>query len=146
MSETNEVDNLPVPFEGAGETAARMRMKGQSFTEIADELNSTPVQVYGAIRARFKREAQFLAEEEREMLLMIENERFDFMLAKLWPAIEYGDLDSIKVALAISDRRLKWNHMDQPSSVSTTQVLVVGGESKKYIERLKELSNGTEAS
>lgn len=142
MSEINEGDSLPARSESAVTTATNMLRRGMSYRDIAEELHTTSQQVYSAIRARFKQEAQFLADEEREMLLMIENERFDYMLSKLWPEIEYGDHDAMRLALQISDRRLKWNHMDQPSSTNTTQVLVVGGESKAYIERLKELTDG----
>jgi hypothetical protein len=140
MSENSEDSNLPVPSASAVEVAYAMRRQGLSWVDIAAELHTTPQQVYGAIRHRFKQEAGFLNEDERDMLLMMENERFDYMLAKLWPQIEYGDIKAIQTALQISRERRAWNHMDTPLSTSTTQVLVVGGESQAYIEKLKELS------
>ncbi len=142
MSETSGEDNLPVPSASAVEVAYAMKRQGLSWADIAAELHTEPTQVYAAVRRRFKQEAQFLGEEEREMLLMLENERFDYMLSKLWAQIEYGDIKAIMAALAISRERRAWNHMDTPLSTSTTQVLVVGGQTQDYIEKLKELSDG----
>jgi len=140
MSEINEDEPLPVRSDSAVEVAYRMNRQGMSYTDIAAELGTTPNQIYNAVRHRFKQEASFLGEDEREMLLMMENERFDYMLSKLWPQIEYGDIKAIQTALQISRERRAWNHMDTPLSTSTTQVLVVGGATDDYIEKLKELS------
>ena len=141
MTEPNEESNLPVPSDNqsAVEVAYMMRRRGMSLSDIAEELHTTPAQIFAALDRRLNREAQMLGDDDRKALLLLENDRLDYYLSKIWPSIEYGDLKAIDMALKITRERAKLNQMDAPSSTSTTQVLVVGGESKTYIDRLKDM-------
>jgi len=138
---SGEESKLPVRFE-KGEVAYLMRRQGMSNAEIADELHITPTQVSSYIKSRLSHEAQRLTDEDREFILALENERLDYYLSKLWPQIEYGDINAIRTALQITKERTSLNQMDRPSSTNTTQVLVVGGQTQDYVERLKELAEG----
>lgn len=141
MSENNGEDNLPVHsgdlVMSKQEIAYLMKRQGLSLSDIAQELN-TPVSVISQyIKNQLQHDAEALSDEERQSLLALENARYEYYLSKIWPQIEYGDLKAVQTALAISDRKIRANQLDLPSSTSTTQVLVIGGESVSYIEKLK---------
>jgi hypothetical protein len=121
-----------------------MRLRGLSPSDIAQELNTTSADIRQVISRRIKAEAADLTDEERSSLLAMENARYDFYLAKLWPQIEYGDTKAIQTALQVSAMRMKANQLDKPTSVQTQNVLVLGGESQEYIEGLKSMINDKE--
>jgi hypothetical protein len=141
---SDEEPNLPVPSEGMdmAEVAYLMRRQGLSPSDIATELHTTPAVIYQAVQRRLTHEAQLLGDEERQMLLALENARLDHYLSKIWAQIDYGDLKAIETALKITRERAKLNQMDMPTSTNTTQVLVVGGEAVSYIDALKSVVDG----
>lgn len=143
---SDEEQNLPETYEGVpqsrAEIAYRMKMQGLSLTDIAEELRVEPQTVQLILKERFKYEASFLSDDDREGLLMMENARLDHMLSKLWPSIDYGDIKAIQAALKITELRMKVNQLDLPSSTNTQQVLVIGGSSESYVEKLKAMDDG----
>jgi hypothetical protein len=119
-----------------------MKMQGLSLSDIASELNLPQHEVNKVLRERFAYEAQFQTEDERTAMLALENARLDYYLSKLWASVQYGDLKAIAEARKISETRVKINQMDKIESTHTTQVLVIGGESQNYVDKLKELADG----
>ncbi len=141
MSETGGEDNLPVRLSRE-ELILNCKMRGMSTVDIAQELQISTVDVSNCVRRQLGRDAEYRTDEEREDMLALENARLDYYLTRLWPSIEMGDIASIKEARAITHERIALNQLQMPSSTATTQVLVVGGESVSYIEKLKELADG----
>lgn len=140
---SDEESNLPVVSgESKAEIAYLMKMQGLSLLDIANELHCDPSAVVNMLKQRYKYEAQFLDDEERQGILAMENARLDYYLSKLWPQIQYGEVKAIAEARKITEVRLKANQLDQPAAGSTTNVLVVGGATEDYVAKLKELSDG----
>lgn len=118
-----------------------MKMQGLSLADIGAELHVDPSHVVNMLKQRFAYEASWLTDDDRQSLLAMENARLDYYLSKLWPSIQYGDIKAIAEARKITEVRVKVNQIDQISSTNTTNVLVVGGATEDYVEKLKELSS-----
>lgn len=143
---SDEDSNLPASWAQHGETMSRedvifaMKMQGASTADIASELQVTPATVTSMVRGRLRAETETIEDEERTYLLDLENARLDYYLTKLWAQINYGDVKAIMAALKITETRIKMNRMDEVTSTAGAQVLVIGGESDSYIEKLKKMT------
>lgn len=134
-------EELPVVFTRE-ELAYRMRRMGLTVSDIAQELQTESSAIVKLIKTQLEQDESYHSDEERKTLLDMENARLDYYLTKLWPAIEHGDPKSIVAALAVTDKRIKLNRMDIPSSTDRAAVLVISGESAEYVRQLKELADG----
>jgi hypothetical protein len=119
-------------------------MAGLSLAEIADELDyASPQAVNSAIVGETRRLVTMSSAAERGDLLQLQNDRYNYLLSKVWPQVEFGDLPAIAAARAILGDITKLNQLDVIDAAShTTQVLVVGGVENEYIEKLKKLAEG----
>lgn len=141
QSDTPDVITAVV-VEARQKEAWELRLEGQSLSEIADFLGySGEDELAKALTGEFKRQAQYMTTDERNMLLKMELDRLDRLQAKLWPSAMTGDEKSIEMVLKIMDRRIKILQLDAVDTTTNAQtVLVIGGNERAYIDRLKELA------
>lgn len=125
------------------EAAIELRQAGKSNAEIAKLLGfNQPSDVQKAINKQMEREAAHLTTEDRESILSLMLGRLDKMHEALWPSALYGDPKAVDAVLKIMDRYMKWTGVDQPdSSTGQNNVLVIAGDTDRYVERLKQLAD-----
>lgn len=119
-----------------------LKMSGKHPNEIAEDLNfPSGLAVIKAINDQLNRDALMESEGDRRQLIQLQDDRLNFMLSRLWPAIEHGDPKSIDAGLRVIGMINKLHQLDIADTASqTTQVLVIGGAEKDYIESLKQLT------
>jgi hypothetical protein len=119
-------------------------MAGHSLAEIADQLGyASPQAVNSAIVGETRMLVTMASAAERGDLLQLQNDRYAYLLSKVWPQVEFGDLAAVNAARGLLGDITKLNQLDALDSAShTTQVLVVGGVENEYIEKLKKLAEG----
>ena len=118
-----------------------MQLAGHSLAEIADELGyNSPQAVRSAIVAETRRLVAMETADERNDLLALQDARYNYLLSKVWPSVEFGDLPSIEMARKLIGDITKLHQLDAvDTSTQTMQVLVVGGAENEYIEQLKKM-------
>lgn len=121
--------------------AYRLKMAGRSLAEIADELGyNSPQAVHGAIKSQLNRDISMVGSEERESILQLQNDRYEYLLSKVWPQVEFGDLAAIREARALVGDIAKLHKLDAiDTATQTTQVLVIGGAEADYVANLKKM-------
>ncbi len=108
--------------------AFRLRASGLSYEDIASAMVTDPAlggilpTPYGPKQVRDDvaiHLSHFRSEiaDSLEDVLTLEIERFDTMLASLWPSILEGDTNAINTALRVSERRSRMLGLDQPIKV-----------------------------
>lgn len=124
--------------------AYEMLMAGDSPSEVAKELGYASAKEVGrAIRERMASEAQELSQDARDGILMMELDRLNKLQRAHWESAMYGDVKSTEIVLKIMTLRVKLTGVDQPDAKSgQNTVLIVGGDEKTYIERLKGMAEG----
>lgn len=124
--------------------AYELKLEGKSLSEISDELGyASGYEVSQAIYTHMRREANYLSIQDRNSILQMELDRLDRLQAKVWPSAMTGDPKSVEAALKVIDRRIKIAGLDAADAAEQQhQILIVGGEEKSYIEKLKELAGG----
>lgn len=131
-----------VPTQEKSYLAYNLKMAGLSMTEIAERLDypSTNAAVM-AIRNHIQEDARGQSSEFRQNLLQMELDRLDFMLSRIWPQIEHGDLKAVDSGVKIIQTQARIAGIDQiDASTKVQQVLVVSGDEKDYISKLKEIA------
>jgi len=115
--------NVPKPRRGGGprnpakrrdvalrvDEIIRLRVMGKTWNEVAKAVGYTKREA--AIRA-LRTYLQGLPAENARELRAIENERYDRLTEKLWPACMQLDYDAIDRALRISQHRRAMNGID----------------------------------
>ena len=118
-----------------------MKLAGRSLDDIAAELGfNSPSAVANAITAETNRQVAMVPSEERSQLLQLQHDRYEYLLSKVWPSVEHGDLPSVEMARKLIGDLTKLHQLDAiDTSTQTMQVLVVGGAESDYIESLKKM-------
>ena len=121
----------------------KYRVAGATFDQIAKKLDYADE---SGARAAFKRyvnrtKDEVLANEIREL----HKERLDAALLAIWPAVERGDLDAIKVMLKILERDAKMFGIDTPVKteveVTTYDGIYLRESTKQLIRQLREIED-----
>ena len=117
------------------------RVAGATFDQIAKKLDYADE---SGARAAFKRyvnrtKDETLANEIREL----HKERLEVALLAIWPAVERGDLDAIKVMLKILERDAKMFGIDTPVKteleVTTYDGIYLRESTERLIQRVLEI-------
>ncbi len=104
-------------FKEKQRIALKSRLAGFSYEEIAAQLGyKSTSSAYNAIQHAMKEIIEEPAKEVRQMEL----HRLDWMLSRLYPAIERGDVKSVHAALAIMVRRARLLGLDMPLKIAPT--------------------------
>jgi hypothetical protein len=96
----------------------RLRVEGHTYDEIADMLGFANRS--GAQKA-FKRALERIFVEEAREALVLEYERYNAMLAAVWPDVELGKPRAVRQALAVMDRIDRLFGLDNPNCPKSTQ-------------------------
>lgn len=106
--------------EGA---AAALRMDGLSFNDIGKTLGMTQTEAKQAVTRYLSSLADRMPEEDRAKMRTREDSRLDMLLYAVWgKALDEDNpeqLQAVKVALAIGERRAKMYGLDAPTEVVT---------------------------
>ena len=117
------------------------RVAGATFDQIAKKLDYADE---SGARAAFKRyvnrtKDEVLANEIREL----HKQRLAVALLAIWPAVERGDLDAIKVMLKILERDAKMFGIDTPVKteleVTTYDGIYLRESTERLIQRVLEI-------
>jgi len=117
------------------------RVAGATFQQIADKLNYANE---SGARAAFKRyvnrtKDETLANEIRDL----HKERLEVALLAIWPAVERGDLEAIKVMLKILERDAKMFGIDTPVKteveVTTYDGIYLRESTERLIDQIREI-------
>jgi len=117
------------------------RVAGATFDQIAKKLDYADE---SGARAAFKRyvnrtKDEVLSKEIREL----HKQRLDVSLLAIWPSVERGDLDAIKVMLKILERDAKMFGIDTPVKteveVTTYDGIYLRESTERLIEQLQEI-------
>lgn len=104
--------------------AVELAAEGMSYDDIAREVGYS--HRGSAHRAVFKALSEHEVEEV-EQLRALEMDRLDYLLTKIWPKIEEGDLKAIGVALRISETRRRLLGLDRRSAADDGPTCLVLG-------------------
>lgn len=142
----NEVENQE-PLEGEfvrskAWHAYQLKMAGLKLPEIAERLNySSPGAVGKAIKDQLIAEARDIEPETKDTLLELEIDRLDYVQSRIWMQVEAGDLKAVETFLKIVQVRAKLRGLDVVDAAAGQHtVLVISGNEKDYIDKLKELA------
>lgn len=126
------------------QAAYELHLGGKTLQEVCDELNYTSTtEVAHAINSRIRIGAAFLTEIARAGMVQMSLDRLARLRAAAWPAAMTGDPRSIMAVLAIEDREIKVGQLDSMDAVGQANtVLVISGNEKSYVDKLRELSDG----
>lgn len=94
--------------------ALRLRRRGKSYCEIADELGISMTTAYRYVLSELKRVAQE-HKAEGEYVLGLELERLDRLLLAVMEKAEAGSLDHIDTVIRLSERRAKLLGLNAPT-------------------------------
>lgn len=95
-----------------------------------------------AINEQLKVEATFFVANDRQALLRMSLYRLDALRSAVWPAAMHGDPLSVDRALKIEQQYMKASGTDIPDTqVDKHMVLVVGGQEKDYVAKLKLMAD-----
>jgi len=117
------------------------RVAGATFQQIADKLDYANE---SGARAAFKRyvnrtKDETLANEIRDL----HKERLEVALLAIWPAVERGDLEAIKVMLKILERDAKMFGIDTPVKteveVTTYDGIYLRESTERLIDQIREI-------
>jgi len=117
------------------------RVAGATFQQIADKLDYANE---SGARAAFKRyvnrtKDETLANEIRDL----HKERLEVALLAIWPAVERGDLEAIKVMLKILERDAKMFGIDTPVKteveVTTYDGIYLRESTERLISQIREI-------
>jgi DNA-binding CsgD family transcriptional regulator len=98
--------------------ALELRKAGGSYRQIAQQLGVDVHTMHGDVGAELAalRETTIGRAEE---LRALELERFDRMVAGLWPQIEKGSPPAVTAAVRVSERRARLLGLDEPTATRT---------------------------
>jgi hypothetical protein len=117
------------------------RVAGATFEQIAEKLGYANE---SGARAAFKRyvnrtKDETLANEIRDL----HRQRLEIALLAIWPAVERGDLESIKVMLKILERDAKLFGIDMPVKteveVTTYDGIYLRESTERLINQIREI-------
>lgn len=119
--------------------AYALKVGGKQLSEIADILDIPNIDdVSRLISERFKYDASYLTNQDRDSILGMELIRLDQLQAAIWPAAMMGDPKSVDSAVRIIATRAKIAGLDQVDPVvQKNLVLVVGDKEDDYIAALR---------
>lgn len=118
--------------------ALELRKAGATYKQIAEQLGySSPQSVAATIKSALDRMIREPAEELRQM----EYERLNHILLTLWPRVQAGELAAVDRAMRVMDRieALMGLHMQTPTSVQQTNVIMIDGKQDEYVKGLMEI-------
>ena len=99
--------------------------------------------VLNAINAETGRLVAMETAADRSDLLALQDARYNYLLSKIWPQVEFGDLPSVEMARKLIGDLTKLHHLDAvDTATQTTQVLVIGGAEAEYVDALKKMVEG----
>lgn len=98
--------------------AARLRAANMSWRQIADVLDYADE---SSARRAAQRALDAVPVEAAEQLRAVENARLDYLLEKLAPGIDGGDVPSIESARKISESRRRLYGLDGPIQINMTE-------------------------
>lgn len=98
--------------------AARLRAANMSWRQIADVLDYTDE---SSARRAAQRALDAVPVDAAEQLRAVENVRLDYLLEKLAPGIDAGDVPAIEAARKISESRRRLYGLDGPIQVNLTE-------------------------
>ena len=127
--------------------AYQLKMAGLDLREIAHRLDYvSPAACALDIKRHMAEEAAHKSAEDRESMLNLELDRLNYMLSKIWPQIEHGDLKAVDTAIRLINTSCRLMGLDQVDASTHVQtVLVVGGAEDDYIKKLKQAAGEIES-
>src|SRR5688500_11434087 len=119
------------------ERAARLRVDGYSYREIATELEISVGQAFADVKAALagRREA---AAEAGDEVRQVELERLDVAVKGIMPAVKKGSPLAIDRLIKVSERRAKLTGIDKPTE-SKVSVDVTNLTPEQKAARVAEL-------
>lgn len=120
-----------------------MKQAGYSLSEIADQLGlAGGHEVIRLLKEQYSRDADFLTEDQRTLILGLEFGRLEKLIRANLPSAEMGDPKSATIVMQAIAMEIKLTKLDQAdSSADQARVLVVGGAETEYIARLKGMAS-----
>lgn len=123
------------------DNVVRLRIQGASVDEISQETMLTPVRIKQILSNSMALELADQTAQERQGLVALEVARLDALFRTFFPVALQGDIDSAKMALAISKERSELQRLKQveanPGGV-TNNVLVIGGDEASFLAGLEQ--------
>jgi hypothetical protein len=122
--------------------AIELRLAGATFQQIADQLGYADHT--GARAACVAAMGELIIEPTAELRVM-QYERLNAMLLRLWPRVQAGDDSAMAMALRVMDKmdRLTGTEEPQKHEVAHTHeaaVLVIDGNTDEYVRRLQQMA------
>lgn len=125
--------------------AHEMRLEGQSWWAIAEELKITEQVASHLVSERIRSAADLYDEGAKRQMLTVELERLDALQSAAWPQAMTGDTRSIDAVLKVITVRTRLLGLDDASGKQVTNnTIVVPGSSVEYVAALKAMTGGTE--
>lgn len=120
--------------------ALELRRAGFDYELIAEAVGySHPQSASRAVKAAMER----IPQEATEDFRVVQMERLNFMLLKLWPGIQRGNRRDIEVGLQVIDKMDRLKGTDAAQEVQHHHdgaVLVVAGATEDYVAGLKKMA------
>jgi orotate phosphoribosyltransferase-like protein len=131
-----EADNLERTNQLALK-AYRMRKRGASWWDIAEELKITEEAASTLVRHKIREAAALVDRGAKLELLQLEIERLDEMQWAVYDKATKGDLKAVETVLKIQAQRVRFMGLDTDDNLDATTI-VVSTDPTEYIRALKE--------
>lgn len=137
-AENESVEPPVVPMEKLQQKLYHLKMGGQSYHQISDDVN-LPIRTVKILIDNYIEMLETVAgTDEKRQALVMENSRLDGLHAIAWEAAMSGDLKAIDIVLKISARRAKIMGLDlvPTQEIQVTQNTLVMGSKEEFIDAL----------
>ena len=123
--------------------AYRMRLKGSSWWDIAEECSVTEEAAAFAVDEQMTEAVKLVTEAKQAKLLTLELDRLDAMQNSIWNLAMSGDMQAIDRVLKIIAMRSKLLGLEE-STTQNVQIgaVVVSGNTDEYIKALQAYRMG----
>lgn len=123
-------------------------LSGESWAEIARSEGYPNISaVRGAVDRYLNEARDLMTAEVSKRMLQTEVDRLDYMQTKIWSQVENGDLDAIKVAITLGDKRVQWQNLtvkDDDTQQIIHTVINPGDDLKSYLMRMARQAESEE--
>lgn len=105
--------------------AFNLRLEGQSYREIAQELGMSVGQAWADVNNALE-ETAALDQDKVKTLREMELARLDALHAGYWTKAKNGDALAASIILKVADRRARLLGLDKPAELNISQVVTTG--------------------
>lgn len=128
----------PMKVEGRPEQAARLRVMGLNYQQIADQVGyASRAAAFNAVKSVMDGAPEVLA--DRDTLIRMECARLDEIQRAAWSGAMVADPDCARIVLSVMQRRAKMLGLDAPTRTEQKVTTELDAEIEELLRGLGQL-------